>query len=63
MLINIIFIGLRTKYNEKSNLLLEENIIVKEPFHLFKIWFEEAQSNPDVIEPNAMCLATATKQV
>lgn len=37
--------------------LLEENV-PKCPFELFTIWFEEAISCPEIIEPNAMVLTT-----
>jgi len=53
--------GLRTAYNERTNLLMENNLSVKEPITLFQEWFDDAKSNPAVIEPNAMCLATATR--
>ncbi|RZB40682.1 pyridoxine-5'-phosphate oxidase-like [Asbolus verrucosus] len=53
--------AIRTKYNDKTNLFLEEDIEVKEPFYLFEKWFSEVRTNPTVIEPTAMCLSTATK--
>jgi pyridoxamine 5'-phosphate oxidase len=53
--------ALRTQYNDKRNLFLEDSIEVKEPFHLFEKWFSEVRTNPTVVEPNAMCLSTATK--
>lgn len=39
----------------------ENNILVKEPFNIFKQWFQEAQNTPEIIEPNAMCLSTVKK--
>ncbi|KAI4461569.1 pyridoxine-5-phosphate oxidase [Holotrichia oblita] len=55
-------LGIRISYNDRSNLLLEENITVKEPFNLFSKWYQDAVNNPSIIEPNAACLATATKE-
>lgn len=52
---------MRKKYRDVSDTFLEQDIAVKEPFNLFKIWFEEACKIPEIIEPNAMCLATASK--
>ncbi|KYB25431.1 pyridoxine/pyridoxamine 5'-phosphate oxidase [Tribolium castaneum] len=53
--------AIRTNYNDRTNLFLEEDIEVKEPFHLFEKWFSIVRNNPTVVEPNAMCLSTATK--
>jgi len=36
---------------------------VKNPFHIFKTWLDEAVNTPEILEPNAMCLATAAKYV
>ncbi|XP_062553977.1 pyridoxine/pyridoxamine 5'-phosphate oxidase-like [Armigeres subalbatus] len=53
--------ALRIKYKEQKDVFLESSIEVKEPFSLFRKWFDEACNTPEIIEPNAMCLATATK--
>nr|ABF18370.1 pyridoxamine-phosphate oxidase [Aedes aegypti] len=53
--------ALRIKYKEKKDIFHESSIQVKEPFSLFRKWFDEACNTPEIIEPNAMCLATATK--
>lgn len=53
--------GLRKPYNARSNVFLEDQIAIKDPLHLFKIWFDEAKNNPSIVEPNAMCLSTATR--
>ncbi|XP_029714160.2 pyridoxine/pyridoxamine 5'-phosphate oxidase [Aedes albopictus] len=53
--------ALRIKYKEKKDIFHESTIEVKEPFSLFRKWFDEACNTPEIIEPNAMCLATATK--
>lgn len=57
----IISIALRIKYKEKKEVFREENILVKEPFNIFKQWFDEAQNTPEILEPNAMCLSTVKK--
>ncbi|XP_055543034.1 pyridoxine/pyridoxamine 5'-phosphate oxidase-like [Wyeomyia smithii] len=53
--------ALRIKYKQKKDIFHESSIQVKDPLHLFRKWFDEACNTPEIIEPNAMCLATATK--
>ncbi|XP_025833713.1 pyridoxine-5'-phosphate oxidase isoform X3 [Agrilus planipennis] len=53
--------GMRHEYNTRINLLLEENLQSKDPFVIFDQWFNEAKKCDKIIEPNAMCLATANK--
>ncbi|XP_053690569.1 pyridoxine/pyridoxamine 5'-phosphate oxidase-like [Sabethes cyaneus] len=53
--------ALRIKYKQKKDIFHESSIEVKDPLHLFRKWFDEACNTPEIIEPNAMCLATATK--
>ncbi|XP_058451907.1 pyridoxine/pyridoxamine 5'-phosphate oxidase-like [Malaya genurostris] len=53
--------ALRIKYKEKKDIFQESSIDVKDPFHLFRKWLDEACNTPEIIEPNAMCLATASK--
>ncbi|XP_060526611.1 pyridoxine/pyridoxamine 5'-phosphate oxidase [Cylas formicarius] len=53
--------NLRAEYNEKTNVLLEEQIKVKDPIVLFDEWFKEVQHDSRTVEPNAVCLATCTK--
>lgn len=60
-LLRIVCAALRIKYKEPKDIFHESSIEVKEPFHLFRKWFDEACSTPEIIEPNAMCLATATR--
>lgn len=50
--------NLRIDYQKHS---LTENDIQKSPFEQFNIWFNEALS-AEVLEPNAMTLATASKE-
>lgn len=52
---------MRAPYNDRQNIFLEENIEVKEPFHLFNKWFQDVVNDKRFVEPNAMCLSTATK--
>ncbi|XP_066245620.1 pyridoxine/pyridoxamine 5'-phosphate oxidase-like isoform X2 [Euwallacea similis] len=53
--------GMRHDYNNKNNLFLEKHIQKKEPLGLFQKWFEQIQSDPRTVEPNAVCLSTCTK--
>ncbi|XP_025418316.1 pyridoxine-5'-phosphate oxidase isoform X2 [Sipha flava] len=52
---------LRVSYRDKSDVLLEDNLESKNPHQLFSIWFKKASERDDVRQPNAACLATATK--
>lgn len=56
-------VGMRIKYKDKSETFTEDALKSKEPFGQFEAWFNEARNTPGVLEPNAMCLATATKWV
>ncbi|XP_049777356.1 pyridoxine/pyridoxamine 5'-phosphate oxidase-like [Schistocerca cancellata] len=53
--------GMRKKYKDKSDVFTESDITDKNPYSLFKIWFDEACKNPQIFEANAMCLATASR--
>ncbi|XP_077289027.1 pyridoxine/pyridoxamine 5'-phosphate oxidase-like [Arctopsyche grandis] len=53
--------SLRIRYKDRSETFLEEHLVAKEPFAQFHSWFEQAKSNAKILEPNAMCLSTATK--
>ena len=44
---------------EKSQLI--ENQIPKSPFELFSLWFEAAEQDQNITEPNAMSIATVGK--
>ncbi|XP_011690634.1 PREDICTED: pyridoxine-5'-phosphate oxidase [Wasmannia auropunctata] len=52
---------MRIKYKDKNETFTEDNLISKEPIEQFKVWFEEACNTPQILEPNAMILATATR--
>lgn len=46
---------------EKKDVFLEKDILVKEPFDLFRKWLDDACKTAQILEPNAVCLSTATK--
>ncbi|KAM0726050.1 Pyridoxine/pyridoxamine 5'-phosphate oxidase [Formica fusca] len=52
---------MRIKYKDKRETFTEDNLISKEPIGQFKAWFEEVCNTPQILEPNAMLLATATR--
>lgn len=52
---------MRIKYKDKNQTFTEDNLISKEPIGQFKAWFEEACNTPQILEANAMFLATATR--
>ncbi|KAL0105409.1 hypothetical protein PUN28_016805 [Cardiocondyla obscurior] len=52
---------LRIKYKDKSETFTEDDLISKEPIGQFKVWFEEVRNTPQILEANAMLLATATR--
>lgn len=54
-------IALRIKYKDKTEKFREDQIEKKDPIDLFRKWFDEALKTDEIYEPNAMCLATATK--
>ncbi|KPI97688.1 Pyridoxine-5'-phosphate oxidase [Papilio xuthus] len=53
--------GMRIKYKDKDDTFLEKHLVAKEPFGQFKAWFDEACGRKEILEPNAMCLATVSK--
>ncbi|CAH2048525.1 unnamed protein product, partial [Iphiclides podalirius] len=54
--------GMRIRYKDKDDTFLEKHLVSKEPFGQFKAWFDEACSRKEILEPNAMCLATVSKE-
>lgn len=54
---------MRIRYKDKSETFLESHLVSKEPSGQFKAWFDEACERKEILEPNAMCLATASKYV
>jgi len=53
--------SLRIKYKSPREVFTENSIVKKEPFGLFGQWFNEALNTPEILEPNAMSLATVNK--
>lgn len=54
-------LGMRMKYKDRNDTFLEEHLVSKEPFGQFKAWFDDACARKEILEPNAMCLATSSK--
>lgn len=53
--------ALRKKYKDSHTVFLEDSIEKKDPIDLFEKWFKDVLDCPEIQEPNAMCLSTATK--
>lgn len=51
---------MRIKYKDRSETFTEDSLI-KEPIGQFKVWFDQACNTPQILEPNAMLIATATR--
>lgn len=54
-------IGMHTRNHSEKKIFLEESLIAKEPFGQFKAWLHDAIQKPEIVEANAMCLATASR--
>lgn len=52
---------MRTPYRSSADGFDVDDLVSREPFKQFETWFEEARQIPDIMEANAMALATATK--
>ncbi|XP_012528158.1 pyridoxine-5'-phosphate oxidase isoform X2 [Monomorium pharaonis] len=52
---------MRIKYKDENEAFMEDHLITKEPIGQFKAWFEEVCNSPQILEPNAVLLATATR--
>ncbi|GAB0097957.1 Pyridoxamine 5'-phosphate oxidase [Sergentomyia squamirostris] len=50
--------ALRYKYLDRTEAFKEDSLRQKEPFSLFREWFEEVLNDKAVLEPNGMCLST-----
>jgi len=50
--------GMRIDYKVSN---IEDDVPTKDPFEWFNLWFKDATDHPNVEEPNAMNIATATK--
>jgi len=51
---------MRAPYLGNEQAFVETQLTCKEPIGLFTEWFEVARKTPGILEPNAMCLATAS---
>jgi len=52
--------GMRKPYKSPEEAFLESSLVAKEPLGQFRCWFEQACRTEGILEPNAVCLATAT---
>lgn len=52
---------MRVKYKEPTEAFTEDQLVSNEPIAQFTAWFDEVKKCSDIIEPNAMCLATANR--
>uniref|UniRef100_T1J8D0 pyridoxal 5'-phosphate synthase n=1 Tax=Strigamia maritima TaxID=126957 RepID=T1J8D0_STRMM len=50
---------MRISYDQTA--LREDSLIAKEPIAQFQNWFDVARQNREILEPNAVCLATAAQ--
>ncbi len=53
--------GMRKPYLGAGETFDLKDLVAKEPYAQFSHWFDQAKSTPGIEEPNAMCIATATK--
>ncbi|CAG9760334.1 unnamed protein product [Ceutorhynchus assimilis] len=53
--------GLHHGFHGRQDLFLEEEMEKKEPFDLFRKWFQQVKEDPRTVEPNAMHLSTSSK--
>lgn len=52
---------MRISYKGKDEAFTEDQLVSQEPIGQFSAWFEEVKNCKDILEPNAVCLATANK--
>ncbi len=52
---------MRKPYLREDQIFDTRDLASKEPYGQFNDWFETAKASPKIEEPNAMCVATATK--
>ena len=53
--------GMRKPYLGPNDAFDVKDLVAKEPYEQFQHWFEQAKVTPSIEEPNAMSVATATK--
>ncbi|XP_041829914.1 pyridoxine-5'-phosphate oxidase [Melanotaenia boesemani] len=54
--------SMRKKYKGDEDCFEESQLVSLDPIKQFGNWFDEATNCPEIGEPNAMCIATATKE-
>ncbi|XP_044757907.1 pyridoxine/pyridoxamine 5'-phosphate oxidase isoform X2 [Coccinella septempunctata] len=53
----------RAAYQSRENVITDEKLAqIKEPLQLLDEWFQLAKNHPNILEPHAVCLATASKK-
>ncbi len=52
---------MRIPYHDKDDTFTEDQLVSREPYVQFNAWFGLAAVTAGIEEPNAMCLATASK--
>ena len=52
---------MRKPYNANDATFDVGDLVSHNPFEQFKAWFEEIRTNKEVVEANAMALATCSK--
>lgn len=62
MAMNVDLSDYRQPYKDDVDALLEENLpSTTDPLVLFHSWFTDAKACKSILEPNAVCLSTATR--
>ena len=54
---------MRKPYRHDSDVFDMKDLTSGDPITQFSSWFQEACQNPDIKEPNAIALATASRYV
>ena len=54
---------MRKPYKGELEHFKESDLPTRNPFELFRIWFDEVKGCNKILEPNAVCLATSDKCV
>ncbi|BES88245.1 Hypothetical protein NTJ_01052 [Nesidiocoris tenuis] len=53
---------LRFNYRDSNDAFTEDQLVSRtDPYQQFAHWFQQVKATPEILEPNAMCLATANK--
>ncbi|CAB0004645.1 unnamed protein product [Nesidiocoris tenuis] len=54
--------NLRFNYRDSNDAFTEDQLVSRtDPYQQFAHWFQQVKATPEILEPNAMCLATANK--